>query len=253
MLPRDTVGIVLHKKDYRESDCIVTFYSPDIGKTAGVAFGAKRSRKRFPNCLDLLCKSRFSYVARADSELVRLERCDLIDSYPALRDQEKTLAYAAYLLDIVFQFTAMGDPNPGLFQLLDSALQWLNSNKPENQVARIFEVRTLSLLGYRLELEKCTICGKALSGTQFAQFNVANGGIVCSTCSQEEKRRLSRGTIRALQFIQTHPLEALPRLNLTPLNVRESGKVLRDFFIGLLHKQLRTMNYIDRLEEEENR
>lgn len=253
MLPRDTVGIVLHEKDYRESDRIVTFYSPDSGKTAGVAFVARRSRKRFANCLDLFCKSRFSYVARRDSELVRLERCDLIDSYPAIRDQEKTLAYAAYLVDVVFRLTAAGDPNPALFHLLDTALQWLNSRKPENQVARIFEVRASSLLGYQLELEKCTGCGKALSGAQSAGFSAANGGIVCDRCSPTEKRRLSPGTIRALRYIQSRPLETLPRLNLTSLNVREAGKVLRDFLIGLLHKQLRTMNYIDRLEEKENR
>ena len=251
MLPIDTVGIVLHKKDYRELDSIVTFFSQDRGKTVGLAFGAKRSRKRFANCLDLFCKSRISYVARGDSELVRLERCDLIDSYPRLRDREKTLAYAAYLVDVVFGLTAMGDPNTGLFQLLDTALQWLNTRKPENQVARLFEVRALSLLGYRLQLEKCTVCGKAFSGMQTAAFSVANGGIACDRCVPGEKRRLSPGTVRALQFIQTQPLETLPRLNLTALNVREAKTVLRDFLIGLLHKQLRTMNYIDRLEEEE--
>ena len=50
MAPLITEGIILKRKDYRESDLIVTAFTKDFGKITGIAFGAKKSRKRFANC-----------------------------------------------------------------------------------------------------------------------------------------------------------------------------------------------------------
>ena len=48
-----TEAIVLRCLDYGESDRIVTFYTRDYGKLRGIAKGARRSRKRFANALEL--------------------------------------------------------------------------------------------------------------------------------------------------------------------------------------------------------
>ena len=53
MLPTRTRGIILRVNDYGESDKLVTFFSPDIGKATAIAKGAKRSQHRFVNKLEL--------------------------------------------------------------------------------------------------------------------------------------------------------------------------------------------------------
>ena len=80
MLPRESVGIILQRRIFRETDLIVTFYGELEGRLSGLAFGALRSRVRFQNCLDLFSKSLVRYTARPGRELVRLESCDLIDA-----------------------------------------------------------------------------------------------------------------------------------------------------------------------------
>ena len=62
MAPLITEGIILKRKDYRESDLIVTAFTRDFGKITGIAFGAKKSRKRFANCLGFFARSRL-YVS----------------------------------------------------------------------------------------------------------------------------------------------------------------------------------------------
>ena len=48
-----TPAIVLRSIPYGEADKIVTLYTLDFGKITGFAKGAKRSRKRFSNTLDI--------------------------------------------------------------------------------------------------------------------------------------------------------------------------------------------------------
>ena len=53
-----TRAIVLRTRAHGESDKIVTFLTQDWGKITGIAKGAKRSRRRFVNVLEL-----FTHVA----------------------------------------------------------------------------------------------------------------------------------------------------------------------------------------------
>jgi DNA repair protein RecO len=46
-------AIIMRVKDVGESDLLVTFFTPQRGRLKGVAKGARKSRKRFVNALDL--------------------------------------------------------------------------------------------------------------------------------------------------------------------------------------------------------
>ncbi len=250
MLPRESVGIILQRRIFRETDLIVTFYGELEGRLSGLAFGALRSRVRFQNCLDLFSKSLVRYTVRPGRELVRLESCDLIDAHLGLRNEERTLAYAAYLGDLVLHLSATEDASPGVFELLDKALGWLEGGMRGDQVARIFEIRLLTLLGYRLELKNCVRCGRAPAPSDPMFFTVSGGGVVCPDCVVRDRRTLSRGTLRVLIHAQEHPLQSMGQLRFSSRNRGESKGLLRAFLVRLLERQLRTMTYLDRLEKE---
>jgi DNA repair protein RecO (recombination protein O) len=55
-----THAIVIRVSNYGESDKIVTFFTRDFGKIKGIAKGARRSRKRFQNALDLFSHLRLT-------------------------------------------------------------------------------------------------------------------------------------------------------------------------------------------------
>jgi len=245
-----TAGIVLQSRDYREADRVVTFFGEITGKLSGIAFGAKRSRIRFANCLDICSKSRFFLILKADRELSRLDRCELIQAYPSLREHAAAWAYAAYMGDLVNRLTAPGDVNPGVYHLLDAAFNRLNEEEPPSEVARVFELRLLGLLGYRLELTQCLSCGKPPPEGIECGFSPGRGGIVCPGCAISLHHSLSPGTLRALRFAQAAPLETLTRLRLTPRNLREAKDSLHATLARLLHKPLPSMAYIQRMEKE---
>ena len=60
-------AIVLRSFDYGESDRIITFYTDDFGKLTGIAKGARRSKRRFPNALELFSLSNICLLYTSDA------------------------------------------------------------------------------------------------------------------------------------------------------------------------------------------
>ena len=61
-----TWAIDIKTLDYGESDRIVTFYTSDFGKVKGIAKGAKRSKRRFSNALEVFTLSRLIFFDKKE-------------------------------------------------------------------------------------------------------------------------------------------------------------------------------------------
>jgi DNA repair protein RecO (recombination protein O) len=179
-----TSAIVIKTLDYGESDRIVAFYTPDFGKVKGIAKGAKKSKRRFSNALELLTLSRLIFFDKRESDLVRIEGCDIVDSFPAIREDIRKIAFGCYLVELVDEMTPEREANPDLFNMLKAFLSILCDSGAEAQILRIFEIRLLSLLGYRPGLDRCLHCDETLEHTGEVFFSVTKGGLLCERCSR---------------------------------------------------------------------
>ncbi len=62
-------AIILQSKPTGESDLVVDFLSPDLGRLKGIAKGAKKSKKRFIHCLEPLSRSRLELFEKPSQGL----------------------------------------------------------------------------------------------------------------------------------------------------------------------------------------
>ena len=62
-------SIIMRTKEFGETDLLVTFFTPDNGRLKGIAKGARKSRKRFANCLDVLCLTELEYSLKREGGL----------------------------------------------------------------------------------------------------------------------------------------------------------------------------------------
>src|SRR4030065_1700452 len=151
-----TPAIILRSIPYGEADKIVTLYTRDCGKIKGFAKGAKRSRKRFGNSLEICSYINASFFEKENADLVRLNHCDLIRSFAGLREDIHRLAWASYFIELVKEMTAERIQNKPLFRLLIAFLNLIDRGILKEEVQRVFEIRFLSHLGYRPQLDHCT-------------------------------------------------------------------------------------------------
>ena len=87
-----TPAFVLRARSYGESDRIVTLITEQHGKVTGIAKGAKNSRRRFGGTLEPFVHVRLAYRPRSGSDLVFLERCELMEAHRAFRQDLDRIA-----------------------------------------------------------------------------------------------------------------------------------------------------------------
>mgnify|MGYP003325585606 CR=1 FL=1 len=97
----ETDGIVLKTMDFKENDSILTFLTPEAGKIAGVIHGGKSTRKGNSAKTELFVKNYFQFSLKSGAELVRIKKCELLESYPLLRRNYLNFLHANYFSELL--------------------------------------------------------------------------------------------------------------------------------------------------------
>ena len=183
---QSSVAIILRSRAYGESDEIVTFLTADVGKLTGIAKGAKNSRRRFANCLGPFTRVRVHFRSRLGASLVFMESCDLLLPPGALIEPRK-FAYASYLVELVDQLTAEGQPVPELYGLLSEGLEALQQGSATAALLRTFELRVLECAGYGPQLHTCAVCQRSVLAAGQAFLDSTHGSIWCAACRRSDQ------------------------------------------------------------------
>ena len=240
-----SAAIVLEVMDYGESDKIVTCYTLAAGKLKGIAKGAKRSRKRFVNKLELFSRLELYYVGKAH-HLARIEQADLRDSFPNLRFDFRRYNAACLLCELVLHWTRENDADPELFQLLHWGLKSLNQGEELAKTIIYFHLQLLTLLGYRPQLGGCLRCGQLSREAGPFSFNLSQGGIICRHCHPGESSHLALhlGTIKLLLLSQDLSPEKFKRFHFSPQARAETLRLLRYSGNFLLQRELHSWRFL---------
>ena len=242
-------AVVLSSIDYGESDKIVTFYSLDYGKIKGIAKGARKSKKRFVNSLELFAYVRLGFFKKEKRDLVRLDYSDLIDSFPGIKGDIEKIAFGSSFLELLNNLVGEEHKNPKVFVLL---LRFLNALKDIDGFKRLmplYELRLISILGYRPSLNACVICKGRVDDEKGVRFSIAKGGVVCLSCQSAAGflKSLSSETVKTFKnSLKVESIE-LANLNLGDTGAGEAKSLLREFITYQLGKSPKSWRFIDEL------
>ncbi|MDY6854142.1 MAG: DNA repair protein RecO [Thermodesulfobacteriota bacterium] len=245
-----TEAIVIRSMDFGESDKIVTFFTRDFGKLRGIAKGAKRTKKRFGGTLELFSYINLIFFDKENLGLIRINSCYSIKTYMEIFKDIQKVAYGSYFVELVSGLVGEREKNNGIFNLLIDSLSRINCQKNDEEIARIFEIRLLSLLGYEPQLEQCLICAHKLSRREKFWFSAVKGGILCNKCSHGLKRLspISLGTLRILLFARDMDFKKIHRIVFSNQALKESEDALTDFIYYQTGKQQNSMNFIRKIK-----
>lgn len=241
-------AIVLRVNDLGESDKIVTFYSREAGKIAGVAKGAKKSIKRFSNKLEIFSLLDVLYDDRNRSGLVRITEAELLAPFISLRENYERYVSGVLACELIYFWSKESDADRNIFTLLLWALQHIDMGDPPQQVQIFFQVKLYTLLGYRLHLAGCSKCTDSeQSGAPFI-FYPGRHGFLCRDCAPGLMARdnvpLSLNTIKLLQHAQDLPLEKLGRLRFSEASIKEALQLFKVYGQYLLQREIAAWNFL---------
>jgi DNA repair protein RecO (recombination protein O) len=212
--PVKTQAVVLRSIRYGEADRIVHLYTPDRGRIAAIAKGARRARSRFGGRLEPFFRLDL-VLHEGRSELLTVTAAETVAGYGALRTDAAALDSAARACDAVARLFDTGEPHPEVFNLLCNELALLDAAPARathaNQLA--FRLKLLLAAGLAPQLLACASCG---AQEHLIGFSGAAGGVVCSACEassfalDEAAHAFLAGALGApLQSTPTAPERAL--------------------------------------------
>jgi len=156
-----TQGLIFRTRPLTETSLIVQWLTPDAGRIATVAKGARRSNSPFRGKLDLFYLADFSFARSRRSGLHTLREVLLRATHTPLREQLVYLQQACYCAALIEQTTETETPLPIMFRLMMDLLDHLPKQPPQPQTIFTFELRLLNELGLTPNLEKSNLTAGA--------------------------------------------------------------------------------------------
>lgn len=245
-----TEGIIIRVRDYKEADRIITVFTRDYGKVQAIAKGCRKQKSRKRGIIQLFTYGDFAFYRGRTLDTVT--QCEGKESFGVLREDLDRMAYGAYLAELLDGLVPSGEPHEDVFCLTLVCLHLLTVEDPE-LVTRAFEIRLMSLLGYRPHLESCVACGAMLEGPKVA-FSSGMGGGLCELCSHHDMDAVpcTMGTLSMLRQLSAWDLRRLKVLRPNTDVRREMGEILKAYIGYRLEKKIRSAEFLQSLASVQN-
>ncbi len=190
MPARETEAIILKTFPLGEADRLVSFFGRTSGRIRGVAGGARRLKNRYGSSLELLSHVQIWYVEKETRDLVRIQQCELLESFHKAQSDYALSTGLAVVSEIAERVLPEQEVADSMFRLLLLTAREVERRGDWNLPLAYFAFWTVKLGGWLAPLDRCANCGKALGsgpGFQSALFD----GLYCGECRKPGMKSIS--------------------------------------------------------------
>jgi DNA repair protein RecO (recombination protein O) len=219
---RSTSAIILSREPFRESDSLVTIYSPDLGKMFLVARGTKHFKSKLAGHIEPITIARIMAIKGRKLDYMGASTGE--NFFPRLKKDYSRLSLAGDMIRLFIDLLKEDDGNSDYFELLKDYLLFLDEEEmlfPLNWSIILLCLKMLALLGCQPALDNCHICGHK---DGLSAFDYAAGGLVCPACSKKSDKLLGASE-KAIMLARKSLGEDLENFT----NFKSDSKDIKDF------------------------
>lgn len=165
---------LLHHRPFRDSSRILDVLSRDHGRLALVARGSRSAKSRLKGLLRPFLPLQLSWVIRSD--MGTLTGAEMNGAPVSLQGDALLSGY--YMNELMLNLLHRHDPQPEVFSVYEATVGSLSAATNVAASLRRFEMETLALLGYALNLDHDSRTGEALIPDSNYEYAVEQGPVV---------------------------------------------------------------------------
>lgn len=242
----NTEAIVIRTRDFDEADKILTLLTREEGKVTAIAKGARRPRGRYAAGAQVFTQIKASLFHGRNMDT--LSQVEIVESFRMLREDLVRMAYGSYVCELMDEILKEKQRHESTYLLLLTTLHLLNEPDldPEPH-RRAYELKLLSMLGFRPSLEECVVCNSALPPTPQVRFAPELGGVLCPTCSSEGAavHRISRGTLETVKRLLDGDIRRAGIIRVAGDMAVEIDKMVGDYIHHRTERKLKSKEFLD--------
>jgi DNA repair protein RecO (recombination protein O) len=236
-------AVIIRRSDLAEADRLLTIITPH-GKRRVVAKGARKTASRLAGHIELFTHTTLLLAVGRNLDIVT--QSAIIHNYEQLRHDLQRIGAAYYAAELIDRLTEEEDENRHAFDLFVATLQGLDTSNTIDLILRYYEIHLLGYLGYRPQFFECAACQEVLT-EEANRFSATGGGMLCPSCAALDRSAvtISLNAFKLLRFLQSQPLEAIDRLNLSQSVRTEVEQVLRSYIRRILERDLKSVAFLE--------
>lgn len=175
-------AIVLARRDFRESDQLVTVYTKEAGKQEALARGLKKSTSK--NAAALLPFFLLELEIIPGKDLGHLTKVQIVESFTAIPASLLAMKLVSISFDGINKIIRGQEHDARIFNGLVEWLRFLDQEpKIQSEILDVFFLKMWAHLGLKIELDRCVLCGKK----EAVAIDVKNGGVLCNDCTAKKE------------------------------------------------------------------
>ncbi|MBZ5697946.1 MAG: DNA repair protein RecO [Acidobacteriia bacterium] len=236
---KESEAIVLRSFPLGEGDRLVSFLDRQSGRLRGVARGARLPKSRFGSTLELLSHIRIWYFERETRDLVRINQCELIESFLDVQSDYQAGIILALVSEVTEAILGEREVADAQFRLVLLTARGVRQHGPSPVVLAYFCLWTVRLGGWLGSLDQCSRCGRAMEHEP-AYFSAGSPGLLCGQCRQEWMRAISPSARMLGRQILSGTLDRLLQENPSKISSNEISSFALDILEHHMERKLVT-------------
>lgn len=230
---KESEAIVLRTYPLGEGDRLVSFLDRQSGRVRGVARGARLTKSRFGSTLEMLAYIRIGYFEKETRELVRINQCELMESFMDVQSDYSSsvaLALISEITDSVLEEREAAEPQ---FRLILLVARAIRIHGPSKVILTYFCLWMAKLGGWLGPLDRCSRCGKIFQ-VEGAFHSSGYAELFCNDCRVEWMKPLSNESLAIGRLALSGSLDRLLKENITS----GSAKQILSYALDVLERHM---------------
>ena len=141
-----TEAVILSRRNYSETDRIITLFTKHLGKIAVIAKGVRKPSSRKRGSLEVFSHIRFS--AAKGKNLDIMTEVETINNFDLIREDLTRVSVAYFFVETIQKATADAEENSSLFDFLLENIDQLSSRADIKALREQYVTDLLIRLGY---------------------------------------------------------------------------------------------------------
>ncbi len=236
MPTKNVTAIILSRKDFGETDRLISAFSLEEGKIKILAKGSRKLKSKMAGHIEPFSVGKY-FLATGKSFFI-LAGADKLNTHEKIISDIELYKDASYICELV-ELLIEQEKNEAIFNLLKDTLAIIEkaSQTKREIIIRYFEYNLLSFLGYEPELTRCKKCRTTLKEQKKYAGNFE--GVCCDNC-QAKNQTINLNTLKILRVLRKNDVNEILKIKDIEKYNDNLKEVISPFIHDILPRQIKS-------------
>lgn len=243
---KNVKAVIVKENKYNEKDKMLTAITDCMGKISISAKGVSGINSKLSGGIATNAVAEID-LRESGNDIFILTSAKKIISFDNLLKDLEAASYVNYITSLAADLFLPEEPFPALFKLLVNTVYLIDARKKNYELLKaVFELRSMAISGYGIELSSCGFCGKE----EIKGINLFEGAGLCSECLESYGgKEISKDISMAINHIVTCEDKNIFSFTMGDELIKELSSFSEEYVKLCMEKEYSSLSYLRKIQK----